>query len=257
MGWIRKLRICLISAVAVALIVLAVAFTLLRTFLPYATGYIAEIEQGISDQIGLPVSIGSLDADMHWFTPRLKVLDLVIYKENSRDKLFILPEANFSLAYIDSIRLLMPMVGEISLHGAELFIERHHNGKWVIQGFELYERESSKDSEELLDLVLNADIALVDSRIHWRDFTGRSRDFDFVGASVMLENHLGTQYVEIDVGLPPDLGQSFRLVAELDGNLRDFASVEALIHVSGRELVASNWISTTPVSDTHLRAHET
>ena len=245
MGWIRKLRICLISAMAVALIVLAVAFTLLRTFLPYATGYIAEIEQGISDQIGLPVSIGSLDADMHWFTPRLKVLDLVIYKENSRDKLFTLPEANFSLAYIDSIRLMMPMVGEVSLHGAELFIERHHNGKWVIQGFELYERESSKGSEDLLDLMLSADIALIDSRIHWKDYTGSSRNFDFEGASVMLENHLGTQYIEVDVALPPDLGERFKLVAELDGNLRDFASVEALIHVSGKELVASNWISTT------------
>ncbi|NNL06822.1 MAG: hypothetical protein HKO86_03795 [Gammaproteobacteria bacterium] len=230
---------------AVALIVLAVAFTLLRTFLPYATGYIAEIEQGISEQIGLPVSIGSLDADMHWFTPRLKVLDLVIYKENSTDRLFTLPEANFSLAYIDSIRFMMPMVGEISLHGAELFIERHHNGKWVIQGFELYERESSKGSEDLLDLMLSADIALIDSRIHWKDYTGRSRNFDFEGASVMLENHLGTQYIEVDVGLPPDLGERFKLVAELDGDLRDFATVEALIHVSGKELVASNWISTT------------
>ena len=128
MGWIRKLRICLVSSVAVALIVLAVAFTLLRTLLPYATGYIAEIEQGISEQIGLPVSIGSLDADMHWFTPRLKVLDLVIYKENGEEKLFTLTEANFSLAYLESIRFLMPMVGDISLHGAELFIERTRTG---------------------------------------------------------------------------------------------------------------------------------
>ena len=108
MGWIRKTRICLISSVAVMLIVLAVAFTVLRAMLPYATGYIAEIESGISAQIGLPVSIGSLDADMHWFTPRLKVLDLVIYKEDGREKLISLTEANFSLAYIDSIRFMMP-----------------------------------------------------------------------------------------------------------------------------------------------------
>ncbi len=249
MGWIRKIRICLISSVAVALIVLAVAFTLLRTLLPYATGYIAEIEKGISDQIGLPVSIGSLDADMHWFTPRLKVLDLVIYKEDGKEKLFTLTEANFSLAYLESIRFMIPMVGDISLHGAELFIERHPEGKWVIQGFEIYERESSKDSEELIELILSADIALIDSRIHWHDYTGRSRNMDFAGASVLLENYLGKQYLEIDVGLPADLGERFRLVAELDGDLRDFASLEAKFHVSGTGLVLKNWVSTTRIKE--------
>ena len=249
MGWMRKIRICLISSVAVALIVLAVAFTLLRTLLPYATGYIAEIEKGISDQIGLPVSIGSLDADMHRFTPRLKVLDLVIYKEDGKEKLFTLTEANFSLAYLESIRFMMPMVGNVSLHGAELFIERHPNGKWVIQGFEIYERESSKGSEELIELILSADIALIDSRVHWHDFTGGSRNMDFSGATVLLENYLGTQFLEIDVGLPADLGERFRLVAELDGDLRDFANVDAKFHVSGRGLVFSNWVNTTRIKE--------
>ena len=249
MGWMRKIRICLISSVAVALIVLAVAFTLLRTLLPYATGYIAEIEKGISDQIGLPVSIGSLDADMHRFTPRLKVLDLVIYKEDGKEKLFTLTEANFSLAYLESIRFMMPMVGNVSLHGAELFIERHPNGKWVIQGFEIYERESSKDSEELIELILSADIALIDSRVHWHDFTGGSRNMDFSGATVLLENHLGTQLLDIDVGLPADLGERFRLVAELDGDLRDLANIKAKLHVSGRGLVFNNWVNTTRIKE--------
>ena len=249
MGWIRKIRICLISSVAVALIVLAVAFTLLRTFLPYATGYIAEIEKGISDQIGLPVSIGSLDADMHWFTPRLKVLDLVIYKEDGKEKLFTLSEANFSLAYLESIRFMMPMVGDVSLHGADISIERHPNGKWVLQGFELYERETTKDSEDLMELILSADISLIDSSIHWRDFTGRTRNMDFNGASVLLENHLGTQYFEIDVGLPQDLGERFRLVAKLNGDLRNFASVEAMIYVNGKGLVFHNWVNTTRIKE--------
>jgi len=249
MGWIRKIRICLISSVAVALIVLAVAFTLLRNLLPYATGYIAEIEQGISDQIGLPVSIGSLDADMRWFTPRLKVLDLVIYKEDGKEKLFTLTEANFSLAYLESIRIMMPMVGDISLHGAELFIERHPNGKWVIQGFEVYEKQSSKDSEALIELLWNADIALINSRVHWLDFTGRSRNMDFEGASVLLENDLGTQYFEIDVGLPADLGERLRVVAELDGDLRKFENVEAKFHFSGTGLVLENWVDTTRIKE--------
>ncbi|MGB5601712.1 MAG: hypothetical protein WBO14_04585, partial [Gammaproteobacteria bacterium] len=224
MGWIRKTRIFLISSVAVALIILAVVFTLLRAMLPHATGYIAEIEQAISSQIGLPVSIGSLDAEMHWFTPRLKVLELVIYKENGKEKLINLTEANISLAYFESIRFMMPVAGTVSLHGAELFIERHPHGKWIIQGFELYERESSKDSEELIELILSAEIELIDSRINWRDYTGGSRNIDFDDASVRLQNYLGNQYFEMDVRLPADLGERFRLVAQVNGDLRDLNS---------------------------------
>ena len=249
MGWMRKIRIWLISTVAVALIVLAVAFTVLRILLPHATGYITEIEDGISAAIGLPVTIGSLDADMHWFAPRLKVIDLVIYKEDGAEKLFTLSEANFSLAYIDSIRFMMPMVGDITLHGAELFVERHPNGKWVVQGFELYERESTRDSEELIELILSADIALINSRLHWKDFTGRSRNMDFDDASVILENHLGTQYIDIDVGLPADMGERFRVVAELDGDLRDLLNLEARLHLSGTGLIFTNWIETTRIKE--------
>ena len=249
MGWIRKTRIFLISAVAVALIILAVAFTLLRGLLPHATGYITEIENGISSQIGLPVTIGSLDAEMHWFTPRLKVLDLVIYKEDGKEKLINLTEATISLAYLDSIRFMMPMAGTVNLHGAELFIERHPNGKWVVQGFELYERESSKDSEELIDLVLSADIALIDSQIHWRDYTGRTRNIDFGDARVLLENERGTQYFEIDVRLPADLGDRFRIVAQLDGDLRDLRALEGKLHISGKGLVFDNWVNTTRIRE--------
>ncbi|MGB5520759.1 MAG: DUF3971 domain-containing protein [Gammaproteobacteria bacterium] len=249
MGWIRKTRIFLISSVAVALIILAVVFTLLRAMLPHATGYIAEIEQAISSQIGLPVSIGSLDAEMHWFTPRLKVLELVIYKENGKEKLINLTEANISLAYFESIRFMMPVAGTVSLHGAELFIERHPHGKWIIQGFELYERESSKDSEELIELILSAEIELIDSRINWRDYTGGSRNIDFDDASVRLQNYLGNQYFEMDVRLPADLGERFRLVAQVNGDLRDLNSLQAQLHVSGKGLVFDNWVNTTRLKE--------
>jgi uncharacterized protein YhdP len=249
MGWLRKTRIFLISSVAVALIILAVAFTLLRSMLPHATGYIAEIERGISSQIGLPVSIGSLDAEMHWFTPRLKVLNLVIYKENGKDKLINLTEATISLAYYESLKFMMPVAGTVSLHGAELFIERHPHGKWVVQGFELYERESSRDSEELIELILSADIALIDSRIHWRDYTGRSRNVDFDDATVRLENDLDSQFVEIDVRLPADLGQRFRIVAQLKGDLRDLQSLEAKLQVTGTGLILDNWVNTTSLKE--------
>ena len=68
MAWIHKLRVCLVSTAAVMLIILAVVVTVLRAFLPYATEYVSDIQRLLSHQIGLPVSIDSIDADMKWFT---------------------------------------------------------------------------------------------------------------------------------------------------------------------------------------------
>ncbi len=249
MGWILKTRIFLITAVAVTLITLAVAFTVLRAMLPYATDYITEIEQGISSQIGLPVSIGSLDADMHWLTPRLKLLNLVIYEENGVDELLHLREVNFSLAYIESMRLMMPMVGSVSLHNAELTIERHPDRKWIVQGMEFQQGESTEASSELVEALLSANLALVDSHIHWRDYTGNSQNMDLHGVTVLLENFLGTQYLEIDLKLPDDLGDSLRLVAEIEGDYSEISSLEGLVHISGKDLVLENWVNRSRIKE--------
>ena len=249
MGLIRKTRICLVTTLAVLLILLAVAFTLLRAFLPHATGYLADIEQGISLQTGFPVTIGSLDADMYYFTPRLKLLDVTVYEDDGMATLLQLDEVNVSLAFIDSIRLMMPMVGSVSLHGAEIEIERHPEGRWVVQGRAFQQGESSKASAELIDLFLVADLSLVDSRIEWRDFTGRSRDMAFEGVTLIHENVFGTHYLEANMRLPPQYGDTLRVVAEIEGNVQDLANIEAFIHINGQSLDLQSWVESTRARD--------
>lgn len=249
MGLIRKTRICLVTTLAVLLILLAVAFTLLRAFLPHATGYLADIEQGISLQTGFPVTIGSLDADMYYFTPRLKLLDVTVYEDDGMATLLQLDEVNVSLAFIDSIRLMMPMVGSVSLHGAEIKIERHPEGRWVVQGRAFQQGESSKASAELIDLFLVANLSLVDSRIEWRDFTGRSRDMEFEGVTLIHENVFGTHYLEANMRLPPQYGDTLRVVAEIEGNVQDLANIEAFIHINGQSLDLQSWVESTRARD--------
>ena len=137
MNWLHNIRIFIISALAVLLIVMAVSFSVMRALLPHATGYIEDIRQELSVQLNLPVSIASLDADMNWLSPRLKIIDLIVYKKNGKDELIHFSEANFSLSYLESLKYLMPVVGEIDLVGAEFYIERHDNNRWVVQGQEI------------------------------------------------------------------------------------------------------------------------
>ena len=70
------------------MITAAVIFSVLRAALPYATGYKNEIQQEISQQIGLPVEINSIDAAINWFSPRLKLIGVSVFDEKSRVPLF-------------------------------------------------------------------------------------------------------------------------------------------------------------------------
>ena len=78
MQWVLRLRVFFIVFMAVLLITAAVIFSVARAILPYATGYKNEIQQEISRRIGLPVEVDSIDAAIHWFSPRLKLLDVRI-----------------------------------------------------------------------------------------------------------------------------------------------------------------------------------
>ena len=160
MALIYKLRVCLISTVAVLLIIMAVVFTAVRALLPYATEYVAEIQQVLTEQIGLPVSIDAIDADMSWFTPRLKLINLVVKDEAGVNELLRLDEAIFSLAYIDSLFNLSPVVGEINLVGADLYIERHPDDRWIIQGVEFINDGTAEPSPELDKLIKNTNFSL-------------------------------------------------------------------------------------------------
>ena len=93
MRWLLNFRVCIIICLAVILISAAVIFSISRAVLPYATGYKNEIQQKISEVIGLPVEIESIDAAIHWFSPRLRLIGVSIFDEKNKVPLFNFREA--------------------------------------------------------------------------------------------------------------------------------------------------------------------
>lgn len=245
MVWLRKFRIWLITTAATVLITLAVVFSILRALLPHATAYVAEIEQQITDLIGLPVSIEALDADMVWLTPQLKLINLVIYKNEDRDVLIAFAEADFSLAFIDSVRYMMPMVGDIRLHGADILIERYPKNRWAFQGFEFSGAETATESKELIGILMNMNMALIGSHVHWRDHTGKSEHMDFDDASIVIESFLGSHYLQMDLKLPQDLGSSLQLIAELEGDFFEPEALAGSVYINGKALELDSWVNRT------------
>lgn len=227
------------------LIVMALSFSVMRALLPHATGYLEDIQKELTSQLGLPVSIKSLDADMDWLVPRLKIIDLIVYKKNGEEQLIHFTEANFSLAYIDSLLNLSPAVGAIDLVGAKIFIERHENNRWVIQGQEINGDLSEKTAEpsQLAQSLRDINYSLLDSHIHWRDFTHQTEDMEFKGVDVKIESFLGSRNFDIKVNLPEQYGDTLQVTAEVDGDVLFPDRLKGKIYINGTSLNIENCLS--------------
>ena len=249
MAWTYKLRVCLISTTAVILIVLAIAFTVLRAILPYATDYVSEVQRALSDKVGLPVSIDSIDADMFWFTPRLKLINVVIHDKEGEKELIHLDEAVFALAYVESLFKLTPVIGDISFIGADLYIERHPENRWLIQGIEYVGDGSNAPSSELLETIQNTNFSLKDSDIHWKDTTGQTDAMDFIGINLIFESSLGDHSLSVDLPLPEAYGDSLRFIARINDDLEKAKTAEWNIYLEGHTININHWMNKLDLKD--------
>lgn len=253
MTWLDKIRLCLIYSVAITLIVMAVAFSMLRTVLPHATGYVEDVEQALSRQIGLPVSIARIDADMYWLVPRLKLIDVVIHDKDSQRELLRLEEAFFALALVDSLLQWSLTVGDVSLVGADLYIERYADNRWRIQGVEFSanaaEVSGNNASSELIAAIKNTSFSLLESDIHWQDYQLQSEPLDFIGANIYVEEYFGDHSLEINLQLPEIYGQSFRLVVKTSDDIADLSDADLDVYIQGKKINIDQSLSALDVAE--------
>jgi len=122
---------------AMAVIFSALVFSLFRAIIPYITNYGEDIERELSAQLGMPVEIGMIDADISWLVPRLKFLDVSIYDVKHKKHFLHFSEISISMDWSETIKNMQPALGDIFVFGMDLQIERNHKGEVMAQGIEL------------------------------------------------------------------------------------------------------------------------
>jgi uncharacterized protein YhdP len=238
MRLILRLRIFIIISLAVLLISAAVMFSVLRAVLPYATGYKNEIQQEISLQIGLPVEIESIDAAIHWFSPRLKLIGVSVYDEKNRVPLFNFREAFVELDVVASIMHNDFIVDDIGLVGADLSIERLTENDWMIQGIKFTSDGSSELPEEFLYMLQNSDYLLHDSNIYYQDHTGEKLDLSLLNINMDVSNSFNNHRIKFSMSLPEEFGSSLAIVADLEGDLE---SLEGDVYIEAQKVNVEKW----------------
>lgn len=238
MRWILNLRVCIIICLAVVLISAAVIFSVSRAVLPYATGYKNEIQQKLSEEIGLPVEIESIDAAIHWFSPRLRLIGVSIFDEKNKVPLFNFQEAFVELDVIASAMHRDIIVDDVGLIGAELSIEKLSDNEWLVQGIKFTSEGSNELPEKFLYMIQNSNYLLHDSDIYYQDHTGEKLNLDLVDVNIDVKNKFNNHDIKFSMNLPEMYGGGVSVVANLNGEMD---SLNGDIYIEARQINVKQW----------------
>jgi len=220
------------------LITAAVIFSTLRAVLPYATGYKNEIQQEISKQLGLPVEIKSIDAAIHWFSPRLKLIDVSVYDDKDKVPLFHFEEAFLGLDVVASVLRREVIIDDVGLIGADLSIEKLSETEWMVQGIRFTGDGSSELPDQFIYMIQNSDYLLHDSNIYYKDHTGEKLELSLLDVNINVENNFYNHDITFSMNLPDEYGESLAVVADLQG---DFDNFDGELYVEATRLKVRQW----------------
>ena len=246
MQWIFRLRVFIIISLAVVLISAAVTFSVIRAVVPYATAYKNEIQQEISQQIGLPVEINSIDAAIHGFSPRLKLIGVSVFDEKNKVPLFNFREAFVELDVFASIIRREIIVADVGLVGADLSIEKLSDNEWMVQGIKITSEGSSELPDQFLYILQNADYLLHDSNIYYQDHTGEKLNLSLLDVNINVENNFNNHDIKFSMNLPEAYGHDLVVVASLHG---DIDALTGDFYIEVHQLNVKQWNKKFTISD--------
>ena len=241
----HKLRSRIIIAMAIAVIFSALVFSLFRAAIPYITDYGEAIERELTAQLGMPVEIGMIDADISWLVPRLKLLDVSIYDVEHKKHFLYFSEISISLNWSESIKNMRPELGDIFVFGMDLQIERNQQGKLLIQGIDISRSNEAEASapQSVMNLFAESSLYLVDSTIHWIDQINNSQRLDFTQVNLTMINNKPVHKISIDMDLPAAYGRHMKIMADFEGDLSNLHSWHGQSYVAVENLQLDAWLN--------------
>ncbi|OZB79666.1 MAG: hypothetical protein B7X28_08220, partial [Halothiobacillus sp. 13-55-253] len=126
---LRRLIRFLLASVAVILVLLALAFSVLRVVLPHMTNYREEAQTVLSKAWGAPVQFGSIDVAFVNYRPQLVLTDLRLGNNGP-----VISRFGVSLAPWRSLVARHWVAGKIVIDKPHLAFIQQANGKWTLSG---------------------------------------------------------------------------------------------------------------------------
>jgi uncharacterized protein (TIGR02099 family) len=250
---VTSLRSALLITVAVSIILVALIYSAFRLALPMVPELQEDIERRATAAIGVPVEIGSVEAEWWGFGPRLLLRDVhLLSADNAAEELMSFKALRVDISLLDLIQGEDFRPRKVRVDGAKLVIEQRANGGFSVKGFAPKQSSDGFLGPALKLLGKHGDFAVIDTEILWsryrasglRDYT--SSQFNL---SLTIRNN---QYALSLNGTPPaDLASHLEVQVNASGDSADPSTLAAKVFFKAdRVQLASLWLK--PWLDPHL-----
>ncbi len=242
---------------AVFVVLLAIIFGMARLLLPYASDYKEDVIATLSEYLGQPVRIGSLDAEWHGLGPALVLKDVALLDLKNNKPVFQFRKARLGIGLIPSLFQQKPVLSGITLVGVDLVLTREKNGRFMVAGIKGENKSGGKDADETEAEVLDAltswvfsqgVLSLENSNITWRDKMGEGRKMDFSAVNVRLKNSGDHHVLDASVVLPERFGKSLTVHIDMKGDPLNVKERETRAYFRGEKVKLASLLKTQSIA---------
>ena len=204
--------------VVVSVLLTALLTGAARISLPFVGAYRTQIETFVSEYLGRPVGIGSLDMSWRGFGPRLQLDDVVLDGGGDHTQDVHLRQILLDVDLLRSLLNRSWQIGEIALVGADLTVDYLGDNQYRVYGFRIDGNKPRDDSGlDVFAWLMNADnVALLDSQLQLRHLR-KNLSLSMKEFNVLAQNENNVHRLRVDV-LVPELSQErFSLATDFVG----------------------------------------
>lgn len=242
---VRSLRSALLITIAILVILVALAYSAFRLALPMVPEWQEEIEQRATTAIGVPVEIGSMDAEWWGFGPRLLLKQVqLLSPDDSNAELMSFKTLQVDVNLLDLIQGEDFRPRKVKVDGAKLVVEQTENGGLVVRGFSPKQTNSGFLGPALKLLGKHGDFEVTDTEILWSRYQPNNiREYTSSQFNLSLTIR-DNQYALTLNGTPPeDLASKLEVQVHANGDSADPSSLSAKIFIKAEQIqLASLWL---------------
>lgn len=217
---LEKLRWQILVVAGAILILFVVMMALLRLALPYLSDYQEDIEQYLSRELQRKILVKQIDADWHWFSPRLKLIDVSIADKDGRSTFLRLDEISFEFGLIDNLTAFSFEPTVITLSGGVVLLKKDKQGQVYLQSRPLMNASGSGASSDgmLNDIAAqlnNKEIHVVGIEVHWTDLNHSRVPLVIKQVNTIVKVLDDKFQVLVDAKTPEKMGKSLMIKADI------------------------------------------
>lgn len=237
---------------AILIIILAILFSSFRALTPWAKQYKGEVEHHLSNLLGQPVTISTMETSWYWFEPVLKLNNVTI--RDAQDQSIQLNKLLVGINLLSSLWHWQLKPGILYLEDVNLDI-RQEKGRWQVDGLSGTEHLplDANSYVPLLTWVLNQQkiiVRNVSANIYLKD----GSVLPVHEINITADNRSGHYRLKGHAKLKQETATEFTVLADMDADPSSLKELEGRIYLSLKRFLPSQWQEFLPTTNFHVDA---